>query len=134
MDRRRRREDRYERRLDPWSLKEFERALREEVAVSADSDLPLSVLFVRLQRKWTPESMRHIVRVLRKGDLITLPEPQKIAIALPNTGTGDARAVERRLRKALPEAAIGIAVYGAGDTVSDLLNRARTAADRETSS
>lgn len=132
MDRGRRKEDSHEVRRTPWSLREFERALKEEVAVSADFDLPLSVLVTRTQHRWTPENMRHIVGALRKGDLITRTEPEEIAIALPNTEAGDAKVVEHRLRKALPEAAIGIASQEAGDTFTGLLYRARAAANRET--
>lgn len=130
MDRRRRREDIEPKRQEPWSLKEFERALREEVSVSTDFGLPLSVLVARSQHKWTPENMRQIVGLLRKGDLITRPAPEEIVIALPNTMLDDAKVVERRLRKVLPESAIGIAFQEAGDTAHGLLYRARTAADR----
>jgi GGDEF domain-containing protein len=73
-----------------------------------------------------------VVGVLRAGDLIARTEPAEICVALPNTERADAEAVERRLRKVLPEAATGIAVHRVGDTVPDLLSRARGATGRKT--
>lgn len=119
-------------REEPQSVGDFERALGEEVSVSAEFDLPLCVLVARSRSGWPPEAARRVVGVLRPGDLIARSEPAEITVALPNTEFGDAETVEPRLRKTLPGAAIGIAVHAAGDTVSDLLNRARTSADRKT--
>ena len=128
-DWRREGEDERPKRAEPQSAGEFERALGEEVSVSAEFDLPLCVLVARSEHKWPPEAARQVVSVLRAGDLVAQPEPVEVIVALPNTEYTDAKVVEPRLRKALPGAAIGIAVHGPGDTVSDFLNRARSAAD-----
>ena len=48
-------------------------------------------------------------------------------VALPNTRAQDARVVEERLRKAVPEAAFGVAVREVGDKAENLLKRARGA-------
>ncbi len=126
-------EDEHPRREEPQSVREFELALGEEVSVSAEFELPLCVLVARSNQGWSPEVARHVVSILRAADLIARPEPTEFAVALPNTEPDDAEVVERRLRDALPGAALGIAVHRTGDTVSDLLNRARTAADRKNS-
>ena len=139
MDRRQRkdrerpaREDEHLRREDPRSIRDFERALAEEASVSTEFGLPLCVLVARLQNRAPREDARRVVAVLRAGDLIAQPEPREISVALPNTDFADAEVVERRLRKTLPGAAISIAVHRAGDTVPDLLNRARDAVVRKT--
>jgi hypothetical protein len=131
MDRGRRRENTEYTTQEPRSVKDFERALREEVSVSTDFDLPLSILVARSQHKWIPENMRQIVGLLRRGDLIACPGPDEIVIALPNTKLEDAKVVERRLREAIPESAIGIAFQEPGDASHGLLCRARAAAERE---
>lgn len=110
------------------SPEDFERVLGEEISVSMEFDLPLSVLVALAEKGWTPEATRRALDVLRTADLVTQPEPAQIAIALPNTGAKDARALERRLREAVPEAKVGITAHRMGDTVTDLLERARAAA------
>jgi hypothetical protein len=139
MDRRERREGGYRsrdeehpRRVEPQSIEDFKRALREEAAVSAEFDLPLCVVVASSRSGWSPETEHRVVGVLRAGDLVACPEHAEICVALPNTELADAEAVERRLREILPEAATGIAVHRAGDTVPDLLSRARDATGRKT--
>lgn len=108
-------------------MRDFERVLAEEADVSTEFDLPLCVLVVRLQDRVPREDARRVVAVLRAGDLIAQPKPREISVALPNTEFTDAGVVERRLRETLPGAAVGIAVHRAGDTVPELLGRARGA-------
>ena len=105
----------------------FEKALREEISVSAEFDLPLSVLALLMQGGWEEVTVRRALDALRAADLIAQPDPEELLIALPNTKTADARVVEERLRKAVPEAAFGVAAYERGDRDKDLLRRARTA-------
>lgn len=108
------------------SVEEFEGTLGEEISVSTEFDLPLSVLVAVLE--WTPDSTRRALDALRTADLVTRTADDEIAIALPNTVSENARVVERRLRAAIPEAAIGITAHRTGDTVPDLLTRARAIA------
>ena len=103
----------------------FDATLREEISVSSEFVLPISVLSLRIDGGWSEEAMRRALDALRVADLICQPEPEEILIALPNTTTGDARAVEERLRKAAPEAVVGVAPFASGDTVKGLLERAR---------
>ena len=121
------REAEHPRREEPRSIRDFERALTEEASVSTEFDLPLCVLVARSQGRVPREDARRVVAVLRAGDLIAQPEPREISVALPNTEFADAEVVERRLRKTLPGAVVGIALHRPGDTVPDLLNRARSA-------
>lgn len=108
------------------SVEEFEGTLGEEISVSTEFDLPLSVLVAVLE--WTPESTRRALDALRTADLIAQTADDELAIALPNTISENARVVERRLRSAIPEASIGITAHRIGDTVPDLVSRARSAA------
>jgi hypothetical protein len=64
---------------------------------------------------------------LRTAELVTLPTPSELAVALQNTDLNDARAVERRVRKILPDAAVGLATHEPDDEVSGLLEGARGA-------
>jgi hypothetical protein len=112
------------------SLEDFERVLGEEISVSTEFDLPLSVLAALAEDGWTPGATRRALDVLRTADLVTQPEPAEIAIGLPNTVAKDARALEHRLREAVPEAKIGITDHRMGDTLTDLLERARVVARR----
>jgi hypothetical protein len=111
----------------PLSLKFFERALEEEMALSAEFDLPLSVLVVRVEGGLEPETTSRLLGALRTAELTTLPTPSEFAVALQNTDLDGARALERRLQKILPEAEISLATREPGDEVSGLLERARGA-------
>ena len=110
------------------SPEDFERVLGEEVSVSTEFDLPLSVLVALAENGWTSEATRRALDALRTADLVAQLEPAEIAIALPNTVAKDAKALERRLREAVPEAKVGITAHRMGDTVTDLLERARAVA------
>ncbi len=112
------------------SPEDFEQVLEEEISVSTEFDLPLSVLVALAENGWTPEATRRALDALRTADLVTQPEPAQIAIALPNTVARDAKALERRLREAVPEAKVGITAHRMGDTITDLLERARAGARR----
>ncbi len=112
---------------EPLSLTFFERALEEEMALSAEFDLPLSVLVVRVEGGLDPETTSRLLGALRTAELTTLPTPSEFAVALQNTDLDGARALERRLQKILPEAEISLATREPGDEVSGLLERARGA-------
>lgn len=104
----------------------FERALREEISVSSEFVLPISVLSLRIEGGWSEEATRGALDALRVADLVCQPVPDEVLIALPNTATDDARVVEERLREAVPEAAaVGVAPFTSGDTVERLIERAR---------
>ena len=107
----------------------FEKALSDELSVSAEFDLPLSALALRAKESFEPEDVRRALEALRVADLICQPDPAEMLVVLPNTKTQDARVVEERLRKAVPEAAFGVAVRARGDKAENLLKRARGAAD-----
>jgi hypothetical protein len=109
----------------------FERALREELSVSADFGLPLSVLVLRVKDprgSFEPETVRLLSQAVRVADLICQPDPSELLIALPNTEIGDARVVQARLRSTVPEAAFGRVHRAKGDAPATLLERARDAA------
>ena len=103
----------------------FEGALGEEISVSSEFVLPISVLALRVEGGWSDEATRRALDALRTADLVCRPEPDEVLIALPNTKTEDARVVEDRLRTAVPEAAVGVAPFASGDTVESLIKRAR---------
>ncbi len=103
----------------------FEAALREEISVSSEFVLPISVLVLRIAGGWSDEATRRALDALRTADLVCRPEPDEVLVALPNTETDDARVVEERLREAVPEAAVGVAPFARGDTAESLINRAR---------
>ena len=67
---------------------------------------------------------------LRTADLVVQPSNEELLVALPNTRTVDAQAVEKRLRDALPEASFGVTAYKRGETAETLLERARTAVSK----
>jgi len=113
------------RKKEPLSLKFFERALEEEMALSAEFDLPLCVLVVRAEGGLEPEATRRLLGALRTAELVTLPTPSELAVALQNTDLDGARAVERRLQEILPDADFSLATHERGEEVSDLLERAR---------
>ena len=118
------------RKKEPLSPKFFERALEEEIALSAEFDLPLCVLVVRVEGGLEPETTSRLLGALRTAELVTLPTPSELAVALQNTDLDGARAVERRLQKILPNADISLATHERGEAVSDLLERARGARSR----
>jgi hypothetical protein len=118
------------RKKEPLSLKFFERALKEEMALSSEFDLPLSLLIVRVEGGLDHETTRRLLGALRTAELATLPTPTELAVALQNTDLNGARALKRRLQKILPDADIGLATYEPGDEVSGLLERARGARSR----
>ena len=103
----------------------FKAALREEISVSSEFVLPISVLVLRVGGGWSDEAARRALDALRTADLVCRPEPDEILVALPNTKTDDARVVEDRLREAVPEATVGIAPFARGDTTESLIKRAR---------
>ena len=108
----------------------FEKTLREEISISAEFSLPLSVLAMRVENGWSPEAIRRALDTLRTADLVSLPDPAELLVALPNTKMSDARVVEERLRKAVPEATLGVAPYARGDAAENLVERARDAIPR----
>ncbi len=109
------------------TFEEFEKALREDVSVSAEFDLPLTVLAMVIEDGWGEDCVRRALDALRTADLVAQPSNEELLVALPNTRTADARAVERRLRDALPETSFGVVAYKRGEAAEALLERARTA-------
>ncbi len=108
----------------------FERAVEEEISLSAEFDLPLTLLVVRVKGELEPETTCRLLGALRTTELVTLPTPSELAVALQNTDLNGARAVERRVRKILPDAEVGLATREPDDEVSGLLGRAQGARSR----
>jgi hypothetical protein len=100
--------------------------LEEEMSVSAEFGLPLTLLIVRAGGGLDLETSRRLLAVLRTAELVTLPTPSELAIVLSNTDSNNARAVERRVREVLPDAEVGLATYEPGNEITDLLERARS--------
>ncbi len=117
---------------EPLSLASFERALEEEISVSAEFDLPLTLMVVRVGGVLDAETTLRLLDTLRAADLVSISSASELAVVLPNTAPDGAGALERRVRRVLPDAKIGLAVYEPNDEFSDLLGRARDAADAET--
>jgi len=117
-------------RKELQTLGAFEKTLREEISISAEFDLPLAALALVVESGWQEEDIRRALDGLRTADLIAQPGADELLVALPNTRTADARVVEERLRKAVPKATVGVAPYRRGDTVEDLLERARRVVSR----
>ncbi len=113
---------------------EFEKALREDVSVPAEFDLPLTVLALMMEDGWSEDSICRALDALRTADLVTQPSKKELLVTLPNTKTGDAYVVERRLRGALPEASFGVTAYRRGEAAEALLERARAALSERPSS
>jgi hypothetical protein len=120
------------------TVEAFEKALREEVSLSTEFDLPLTVLAMSIKDSWEEGDIRQALDALRTADLIAHTDEPEIVVALPNTVAAHARIVEERLRARLPAAAFGVAAFKQGDDAEDLLKRAhndtlRTEEDPETS-
>ncbi len=115
-------------RKELQTVEAFEKALREEVSVSNEFDLPLTVLALDIKDGWREEDVRRALAALRTADLVARPDLEELLVVLPNTKTADARVVEERLHEAVPKAAVGVAPYKWGDAAEDLLERARAAA------
>ncbi len=114
-------------RKELQTVEAFEKALEEEISVSAEFDLPMTLFHARVEGGWGEDAIRRALDSLRAVDLIALPDPVEILIVLPNTSAEVARVVEERLERAVPEATLGVAAYARGDDAGDLLERARTA-------
>jgi hypothetical protein len=114
---------------EPLPLESFELALEEDMSLSDEFDLPLTLLVIRAKGGLDPQTTRRLLDVLRTAEPATLPTPSELAVVLPNTGPDSARAVERRALEVLPDARVGLAVYEPGDAARDLLGRARSAAE-----
>jgi hypothetical protein len=117
--------ERRRRPKEPIPLESFERALEEEMSLSAEFDLPLTLLAVRAKTGLDPETTRRLLGVFRTAEFVTRPSPSELAVILPNTGPDGARAVERRVREVLPDADVGLATRGPDDRAYELLDRAR---------
>jgi hypothetical protein len=118
-------------RKELQTVEAFEKALREEVSISTEFDLPLTVLALVIEDGWREENTRQALDALRSADLVAQPNPGELLIALPNTKTTDTRVVEERLRQVVPKATIGVAPRRQDEkTVEGLLKRARDLAWR----
>lgn len=102
----------------------FERALGEEVAVSAEYGLPLTLLTARVKNGWTGEAVRRALDTLRVADLVAQPTPEDLVAALPNTAANAAGAAGERLGEAVPEAAIWETSWKPPETAGELMARA----------
>jgi hypothetical protein len=103
-------------RKELQGLEEFERAVREEVQISSDIDLPLCALSLRLPDGSDVGLTRRLLDEIRSADLVTAGSSDELAIVLPNTTLEDVRRVEQRLREVSPEAAMGLVAYEPADT------------------
>jgi hypothetical protein len=119
--------ERRRRKKEPMPYEPFVRALEEELALSAEFDLPLTLLVVRAGEDLDPETAGRLLGVFRTAEFVTLPSPSELAVILPNTEADDARAVERRVRDVLPDADVGLATREPDEKAPDLLRRARGA-------
>ena len=117
--------DRRPGRKDLLEPADFERALGEEVAVSAEYGLSLTILAARIEGGWTAEATRRALDALRVADLVTRQSPEDIVVLLPNTTPDTARAAEERLREAVPEAAIWKTPWSPPETAGELMDRTR---------
>ena len=115
------------RKRDSLPYEAFVRALEDEMAISDEFDLPLTLLVVRAGEDLDPETAGRLLGVFRTAEFVTLPSPSELAVILPNTRADDARAVERRVRDVLPDADVGLATREPDEKVPDLLRRARSA-------
>ncbi len=113
------------RKRDPLPPETFVRVLEEELALSAEFDLPLTLLVVRAEEDLDPETTGRLLGVFRTTEFVTRPGPSELAVILPNTGPDGARAVERRVREVLPDADVGLATREPDEKGPDLLSRAR---------
>ena len=112
------------------SVEAFEKALREEISVSSEFGLPLTVLALNVKGGWREEDVRGALDALRTADLATRRDASEILVALPNTVTPEARVVEERLRGTVPKAVFGVAPRERGDTAENLIKRARGVTER----
>lgn len=112
-------------KVGPLTPEDFEKAVEEEISISNEFGLPMSVLVG--WSEWDEPSVDLAMGVLRAGDLISWTEDLELTIALPNTSLENARPVERRLRGALPGVRVGLSTFEPDDTLKDVLARARAA-------
>ena len=101
------------------------------MSLSEEFGLPLSLMVVRAKGGLDPGTTRRLLGVLRTAEPTALLTLSELAVMLPNTGPGSARAVESRARKVFLDAGVGIVSREPGDTVLDLIGRARSAAGEE---
>ena len=105
-------------------LETFENIPRGEASISAEFDLPLAALALVVEAGWQEEDIRRVLDRLRASELVALPAAEPL-VALPNSRIADARVVEERLRKAVPNTTVGVAPCRRGDAAEDLLERAK---------
>lgn len=115
-------------RKELQTVEAFEKALWEEMEISSEFALPLTVLALVIEGGWQEEDTRRALDALRTADLVAQPDPRELLIALPNSETADAQVVQERLRRTVPKAAIGVAPCKQGEAGEDLLKRARAVA------
>jgi len=112
-------------RAELQSSEKFEEALRGEVEICRYFGLTLCVLWVRVSGGLDAGTTRRLLDGVRSADPATAASESELAIILPNISPENARAVAGRLSAAVPEAAVGRAIYEPGDTPQKLLQRAR---------
>jgi hypothetical protein len=62
------------------------------MSLSAEFDLPLTLLVVRAKTGLDPGTTRRLLGVFRTAEFVTRPSPSELAVILPNTGPDGARA------------------------------------------
>jgi hypothetical protein len=114
-------------RKELQSPEEFGEAVREEIRISSDMELPLHALSVLLPDPlYGPDAdPDRLLDEIRLADLVTAVSPEEIALVLPNTSPDNARLVAGRLLAAVPGAEIGAAPHSPGDTPESFIGRAR---------
>jgi hypothetical protein len=109
----------------PLPFGEFERLLEKELSLADEFELPLTVVVIHRGGGWDEEATWLALDVLRRADLTSLATPCHLASFLPNTGFAGAKAIEGRMKEALPEASLGFASHLPGDGAADMVSRAR---------
>ena len=65
--------ERRRRKKEPMPYEPFVRALEEELALSAEFDLPLTLLVVRVKEDLDPGTARRLLGVFRSAGYVTMP-------------------------------------------------------------
>jgi hypothetical protein len=92
------------------TVEAFKKVVGEEISVSAELDLPLTMLVARVEGEWREGDVRRALGNLRATDLVAHPDLSELLIVLPSTEQANAQVVEVRLRRAIPEANFGVAI------------------------
>lgn len=83
----------------------------QELSVSSEFVLLISVLALRVESGWSTEAIRRALDDLRTADLVCQPEPDELRVTFPNTQTNYARVVEEWLREEVSGSVIGSLIF-----------------------